>query len=1313
MKSTNNIQLFFFAKKARLLLLFLVLGLNSWATDYYSQATGNWNSSATWGTVACGNATNAGTFPQAGDVVYICNGHTITCTADAACSSITFTAAAGTVTVNTTITLTVSGALTLNSVNNVTQACTISGLGTISCGSVAVGINLGANTGNVTTTMTSSISTFNCNGNLTITSSKPGTKTNNATLTVSSGTLTVTGTLTTSNTGASTSAFTLGNTSPVLILSGATPWSLSGTGSNTITLNGTGSTVNYSYAGAQAVSAAAYNNLEISGSGVKTMGGAITFTAAGILTVRKNCELANGGNNITTSAAANSLVLENSNTFPGGIISGAGNLVLGSNVTVSTSVSGTASAGATISCPLDLNGATRTFTVADDGSSVADLLITGVVSNNTGAITKSGAGSLSLSGVNTFRSGVIINAGTLIAKNASALGNVGFSTLTLNGGTLDLQIDASINAYPTTVGGSATIISNKATAASAGITHTLGTLSIGAFTLTIDGGSNVTSGTAGITFGNVTHTAAPIYTVNDPSGGGTTQLSIGTVGAANFLGTFNGSGDVIQTGVYGTNTVGVTYNGTGTLTLNRANTFSGVLTVSSGTVIATSLATALGAGTLTLSGGTLKLTNATATPLNFGRNTTVSASSTIVTDVTAAGSGNIYTLGTLSINASTLTIAGGTNVNAGTAGITFGAVTHTGAPTYTVNDPSAGVTQLSIGAVGNADFLTTFNGSGDIIQTGAMGTNSAGITYSGTGTLTLNQANLYTGPTSISSGKIVLGSTTALGTSSAITVSSGAVLDLNGFTLSTARPLTLNGTGISSGGALINSGAAVNYTGAITLGSASSISTTGNITLTTNGITGTQNLTKIGAGTLNFGSGTVTLAGLIITAGTLTSTSGNLSMTGNFENGGTYTHNSGTAIFNGTALQTIGTNSTDFYNLTINNSSAAGVTMSGPATVANTLTLTDGIINSDATNFITMKAGSTVSPDGGTATEFVDGPIAKEGTTAFIFPIGDGAKWSRAAIGIPTLSSTFKAQYFATAYTNTNVSDIDITSVPILRRISRKEYWTIDRTVGTGNATLTLYWQDSVFSGIRNCVEDYLKIAHWNSVSSKWENNNPLVSYSCGLSGSITTSGNVTSFSPFTFGSQAEVWQINPLPIELLSFNAKSNGDKVDVIWTTASEINNDYFTIERTVDGINYEVVGTVKGNGNSTSVINYVSEDNIPYNGVSYYRLKQTDFDGKVSYSDLKMVSFENDQDLSFMIYPNPNDGSVFYLKTYGNTNNVLVVVRDVLGNEMYSNEFISDEVNDHVQVIEPSQKLKPGVYFISATTKDKIYNKRLIVN
>lgn len=185
------------------------------------------------------------------------------------------------------------------------------------------------------------------------------------------------------------------------------------------------------------------------------------------------------------------------------------------------------------------------------------------------------------------------------------------------------------------------------------------------------------------------------------------------------------------------------------------------------------------------------------------------------------------------------------------------------------------------------------------------------------------------------------------------------------------------------------------------------------------------------------------------------------------------------------------------------------------------------------------------------------------------------------------------------------------------------------------------------------------------------------------------------------------------LPIELISLTATQNQDKVFIKWVTATEINNDFFTIEKTKDGISYDFVAQVDGAGNSTSILNYSAIDNVPHQGLCYYRLKQTDYDERFWYSHLIAVDFKPYSDFNFNVYPNPSTGDEINLAITNTKNeDVLVVVTDVTGKESYSKILITEEEGESVFAFDLENKLAKGIYVITATSKQNIYSKKLIV-
>jgi len=120
------------------------------------------------------------------------------------------------------------------------------------------------------------------------------------------------------------------------------------------------------------------------------------------------------------------------------------------------------------------------------------------------------------------------------------------------------------------------------------------------------------------------------------------------------------------------------------------------------------------------------------------------------------------------------------------------------------------------------------------------------------------------------------------------------------------------------------------------------------------------------------------------------------------------------------------------------------------------------------------------------------------------------------------------------------------------------------------------------------------------------------------------------------------VYTTSTLPIELLEFNAEVTENAVLTSWITATELNNDYFVVERTTDGITFDSPCMIDGSGNSTQPISYSFIDTDPPEGTSFYRLKQVDFNGSYSYSHFCSVIFSRENKTS--VYPNPSADGVF---------------------------------------------------------------------
>lgn len=341
---------------------------------------------------------------------------------------------------------------------------------------------------------------------------------------------------------------------------------------------------------------------------------------------------------------------------------------------------------------------------------------------------------------------------------------------------------------------------------------------------------------------------------------------------------------------------------------------------------------------------------------------------------------------------------------------------------------------------------------------------------------------------------------------------------------------------------------------------------------------------------------------------------------------------SGRVEMDGNGAQSIndigGSPEPNFRRLRTNNA-VNEITLNIPINVQTELDLVAGNIISTSTNFITMRDNALVANVSDNA--FVDGPLQKRGNDLFEFPVGKVGVYRPIQISAPSSTSAqFMAEFFPT---DPHLSGWDHSlKDPSLDHISNCEYWILDRTNTTNAVNVRLYYDSygtSSCSGVDNQPE--LAVARWDGTMWKDHGNGSFGGTTA--DGWVETAGAVTSFSPFTLASTTTN---NPLPIELTYFEALENGNYVDLAWETASEIDNDYFTIERSKDGVNFESIEKVLGAGNSSQSIEYSTVDKQPYSGVSYYRLKQTDFNGEYTYSDVEVVNFSKSNEIT--VYPNP---------------------------------------------------------------------------
>lgn len=189
------------------------------------------------------------------------------------------------------------------------------------------------------------------------------------------------------------------------------------------------------------------------------------------------------------------------------------------------------------------------------------------------------------------------------------------------------------------------------------------------------------------------------------------------------------------------------------------------------------------------------------------------------------------------------------------------------------------------------------------------------------------------------------------------------------------------------------------------------------------------------------------------------------------------------------------------------------------------------------------------------------------------------------------------------------------------------------------------------------------------------------------------------------------------LPIVLSDFQASlTNSQTVQVEWSTFSEKNNDFFTVERSADGKNFEVLTTVAGAGNSNKKSHYSFEDKHPLAGYNYYRLKQTDFNGDFEY--FKIVGVNNAQSkagLSTSIHindawPNPFTDHLNISFDADGDGEVEIFVRNIFG-EVVHQTGLQLNYGENKYAFDRTESLKPGVYFVTIDSKGKKFTQKVI--
>lgn len=610
-----------------------------------------------------------------------------------------------------------------------------------------------------------------------------------------------------------------------------------------------------------------------------------------------------------------------------------------------------------------------------------------------------------------------------------------------------------------------------------------------------------------------------------------------------------------------------------------------------------------------------------------------------------------------------------------------------------IDNTGSDVINLAYGASG-----TEFNGDIELNSTGSAGGIRLGQN-GGTSTLASSKV-IYIGTSGFDAGDLRLANFTQSGsTAQTLTAFAGSAefyleenTTFNGDVTFTAPGLYLNGTTFNGVSTITKSGSGFNLSnGGNIFNAATTISNTGSGTFILAGssaddFNGDATFLQSTAFTLYPAYNiNCTFAKDIITTGSSTAVY--------------FAANGGRVTMNGTSAQAILGDiavKSDFFNLTLNNTSNE-ITLNVPITVSNTLIFSNGNLITTGTNLLTITDNATVSSVSNNS--YVQGPVRKEGNDSFTFPTGKSGVYRPIGMTAPSnVNDHFTAEfYFGDSDGTYSHASKDVS----LDHLSHCEFWILDRTSGSSSVGVTLSW-NTTSCGVTNLGD--LRVARWDG--SMWKDHGNGGTSGNTTTGSLSSSGVISSFSPFTLSSTTSE---NPLPVDLVDFSATAQDRSVELEWTTLSETNNAYFSVESSKDAVHFEEIAKVQGAGNTTVRNSYATTDLAPYSGISYYRLKQVDFDGEFTYSKVEVVNLSNVSETDMVICPNPVvnimdlrlDPFVFHSPT--------VELRDLQGKLIQSYQV--EEVNVQKPYRIDLNELPQGMYFIQVSEQGYSMSKRVI--
>jgi len=434
---------------------------------------------------------------------------------------------------------------------------------------------------------------------------------------------------------------------------------------------------------------------------------------------------------------------------------------------------------------------------------------------------------------------------------------------------------------------------------------------------------------------------------------------------------------------------------------------------------------------------------------------------------------------------------------------------------------------------------------------------------------------------------------------------------------------------------------------------------------------------------------------------------GNVQVTGTrtYSTGGYYTYEGASAQVTGNGLPS------QVANLTLNNSS--NCTLTNSTSVSGTLTLQSGlwIANTDTLTLgISTGTRGTLNRIDGHVAGYFRRWFANITVSNILFPVGDLVTYNGANFTVtmaPTSGGTIVSSFVRQNPGTNGLPQVDAgTTCDAIGN----GYWAFGPMNGFAGGRWTVNLYANGFAGINDVTT--LRVIRRNSAAVPWTFNG---THSTGTGSPEAPVANRTIMTTLGHYGITSESSSNPLPVKLISFNAVAGEGQVNLDWVTATEVNNDYFTLLRSNDANNFTFLAKIKGSGNASSKRTYAYRDENPLPGKSYYRLMQTDYNGKTENLKIAAVSLNaqsrvSDSQPKLKIAPNPFSDRFIAEFEWAPGAEVQISLVSYDGAVVYSEKMITSDGKNIFQFSTPVG-FKSGTYILRVAGQSQVVTGKVI--